>query len=108
MVLWHDIENALRSPERVRSNEPVFITVGSYPLEPGQLVTVFCKAIRKNGEAHIQQIYGHHQFDDPVNSHRYWLAELGPFETGDKVEYAISGEALSGDVPLHMYTFDVL
>lgn len=107
MVLWHDIENALRTPEKVRHDEPVFVTVGSYPLGPGQFVTVFCKTIRKNGKVTMRRIDGQHQFDDPVNSHRYWLAELGPFETGDRVEYTIGGVALKGDLPLHTYRFDV-
>jgi hypothetical protein len=107
MILWHDIENALRSPQRVRPKEPVSVTVGSYPREPGEFVTVFCRTIRKNGEVHIQRIDGHRQFDDPVNNQSYWIAELGAFELGDKVEYTISGVGLEGDLPLHVYKFEV-
>ncbi|MDE3056786.1 MAG: hypothetical protein KGJ59_02375 [Bacteroidota bacterium] len=45
MILWHDIENALRSPQKVKAGEAIAVWIGAYPLEPGQFVTVYIQTI---------------------------------------------------------------
>lgn len=107
MVIGHDIEDAVRSPIRVIENERVAVWVGAHPLEPGQFVTVFCKAVSRDGAIGVNRIDAHHVYDDRARNDRYWLAEIGPFRAGDEVTYAIGGVALSGDSPMRFYTFHV-
>ncbi len=43
MVIWHSTDDAPRTPAEVFPNDKVVLWIGSYPIEPGQTISVELK-----------------------------------------------------------------
>ncbi len=107
MMLWHNEEDTTRSPQEVGACEPVGLWIGTYPIEYGQYVFVEWRATHPNGETVNGKLDALWQHNDSSKGNSYWLASLGPFEEGDKVEYTIRGQSRGGPAGPITYTFIV-
>ena len=89
MNVWHDTVDAPRSPRRVSPRQEVEIVVGTWPIGPGQAVSVSCSADDVDGHRTEGAATGVWQRNTDVNS--YWTARIGPFADGDRVTYTVQG-----------------
>lgn len=49
MRLWHQTDNAPRTPRRVSTGEPVAVEIGTWPVDPGQAVWVVVRSEEAEG-----------------------------------------------------------
>jgi len=96
MYIWHLTPDAPRSPQRVSPGEPVVLTVGTWPIEPGQVVGVTCRVEPPDDTFEDKSTAAVWQRNEGANS--YWRAALGPFRQGDQVSYTIQGRSPQGEV----------
>lgn len=89
MNVWHGTEDAPRVPGRVSPTQPVDLTVGTWPIAPGQSVWVTWQAGTFAGAGSHGTVTAQWQWNQGANS--YWGARLGPFADGDRVTYAVHG-----------------
>src|SRR5262245_7263788 len=94
MLIWHLTQDAPREPTRAAPGERVQIRIGTYPIEPGQFVRVRSTVRDAAGLQTSHQMPASWVENRGPNS--YWRADLGPFNRGDSVTYAIEGEAPGG------------
>jgi len=98
MNIWHDTNDAPRTPRRVNPGEDVIVDVGTWPIEPGQSVRVTWEVTAAD-ESHRQGVsIAEWRRNTDVNS--YWSVRLGPFADGDNVTYSISGSSSNGEVQI--------
>ena len=90
MNIWHETPDAPRTPRRVSPTQAVDLTIGTWPIEPGQAVWVVWDAIRAGTRAR-GKVGAHWQYNTDVNS--YWTARLGPFSEADQVTYVCRGSS---------------
>jgi alpha-amylase/alpha-mannosidase (GH57 family) len=92
--IWHLTADAPRTPLRVSPGEKISLTIGSWPIEPGQSVSVACRVDRAAGgrEEFVREATWAE--NRPPNS--YWRVALGPFERGDKITYTVTGRSNQG------------
>lgn len=96
MYVWHLTSDAPRSPERVIPGERVLISVGTWPIEPGQSVWISSSVERHQSgaaEATTPAVWQHN-----LGPNSYWQAELGPFGRGDRITYTVHARASDGPV----------
>lgn len=91
MVIWHNTEDAPRTPVEVFQNDKVVIWIGSYPIEPGQDIIVELKVSTKSSEEEPYCVRADWRYNDYGRNNSYWTAIIGPFKSGEKVEYKIKG-----------------
>jgi alpha-amylase/alpha-mannosidase (GH57 family) len=83
----------------------VKLTVGTYPIEPGQAVWVAWQAERVDGTLREGTVPVPWRFNHGNNS--YWLASLGPFADGDRVRYRVHGRSGDAEVSIEEFAFVV-
>ena len=93
MNIWHGSEDTPRVPPRVSPGQPVDLLIGTWPISPGQAVSVSWERIDRQGNRSAGVVEAHWQRNQGVNS--YWSARIGPFADGDDVLYTVHG--LAGD-----------
>ena len=96
MYLWHLTSDAPRVPDRVRPGERVALLIGAWPIEPAQSVWETYQVDHPDGSSEAGRVDATWERNEGVNS--YWYAELGPFTSGDRVTYTLSGRSPDGEV----------
>jgi len=91
MVIWHNTEDAPRTPAEVFQNDKVVLWIGSYPIEPGQSIVVEVSVSGKSGDSRNIGIEAEWRYNDYSRNNSYWTAIIGPFKAGESVEYKIVG-----------------
>ncbi len=91
MVIWHNTEDAPRTPAEVFQNDKVVLWIGSYPIELGQSIDVAISVTDKSGGIRKLAAEAEWRYNDYGKNNSYWTAIIGPFKVGDKVEYRIKG-----------------
>jgi hypothetical protein len=89
--IWHLTPDAPRGPRRVSPGERVTITVGTWPIEPGQAVAVEYSVVHHDGQVENGAVQAAWRENRGANS--YWEAVLGPFQSGAVVTYTPRGTA---------------
>lgn len=121
MILWHGTQDAPRIPELVPAGQSVQIWIGTHPTELGQDVAVSWEVFRAGEPARRSEALRHAgvkkgadvvpanwHHNDTSNGNSHWLAELGPFEAGDAVEYSISGAGPDGPIEERSFQFSAM
>ena len=96
MNIWHNTEDAPRTPRRVSPAQQVELAVGTWPIGARQSVCVTWHAISLDGNRTEGTTAAQWQRNTDVNS--YWTARLGPFADGDQLTYAVHGSSEDGVV----------
>ena len=94
MLVWHLTPDAPRSPTRVSPDDWVELDIGTWPIEPDQVVWVEAEATHADGSTSRQRVDARWQHNRGENS--YWRAELAPFARGDAVSYLVRARSPSG------------
>lgn len=94
MEIWHRHPDTPRSPARVAPGDRVSLRIGTWPIEADQTVQVEWHVVRGDGTRGEGRSEARWARNEGPNS--YWLAELGPFARGDRVEYVV--RAVRGEV----------
>ena len=96
MVIWHNTEDAPRTPAEVFQNDKVVLWIGSYPIELGQTISVEITVSSKASEVNSFSIETEWRYNDYARNNSYWTAIIGPFKANEKVEYKIRGTGPDG------------
>ena len=107
MRLWHNTEDAPRLPHRVLEGERVEVWVASYPIGPWHHVMVDWKVMHRNGKMDSGSVPAFWQCHDLQLGQNLWLARLGHFLEGDRVEYAVGGMTCDGDLAPQVFAFNI-
>ncbi len=91
MIIWHNTEDAPRTPAEVFQNDKVVLWIGSYPIELGQAISVEITVLNKTSEVNTYSVEAEWRYNDYSRNNSYWAAIIGPFKAVDKVEYKIKG-----------------
>ncbi|MGB9592395.1 MAG: hypothetical protein ACP5US_10695 [Candidatus Kryptoniota bacterium] len=91
MVIWHDTDDAPRTPTEIHSHDKVVLWIGSYPIEMGQKIIVDIKVLNKGKTERTETVEAEWRYNDYGKNNSYWTAIIGPFNAGDKIEYKITG-----------------
>lgn len=89
MHVWHLTPDAPREPSRVTPGFPVHLRVGTWPVEPGQEVTVEFSVTAWAGGTAGGRVQA--QWVENLGENSYWTATFGPFSDGDRVRYRVVG-----------------
>lgn len=108
MVIWHNTEDAPRTPAEVFPNDKVVIWIGSYPIELGQNISVELRVSSSNSEVKKHTVPAEWRYNDYGKNNSYWAAIIGPFTAGQKVEYSIVGVGPDGTRHVQVAEFTVL
>jgi len=96
MVIWHNTEDAPRTPAEVFPNDKVVIWIGTYPIELGQTVTVELKVSSIESKEKEYSVEAEWRYNDYNRNNSYWTAIVGPFKAAENVEYKIVGVGPDG------------
>jgi len=91
MVIWHNTEDAPRTPAEVFQNDKVVLWIGSYPIELGQAISVEISVTTEKSKTKRLAAEAEWRYNDYGKNNSYWTAIIGPFKAGEKVEYRING-----------------
>ncbi len=91
MVIWHNTEDAPRTPGEVFQNDKVVLWIGSYPIEPGQAISVEIGVSEQTTQTKNYSVDAEWRYNDYSRNNSYWAAIIGPFKAGEMVEYRIKG-----------------
>ena len=91
MVIWHDTEDAQRTPFDVFENDKVILWIGSYPVEMGQVIRVEIQVLNETSEQRKYSVQADWRYNDYSRKNSYWAAMIGPFNAGEKVDYRVVG-----------------
>ena len=105
MEIWHLTPDTPRFPYHVSGSENVNLTIGTWPVEPGQGVWIEFSVAHADGSAESGRSEGTWIFNRDANSH--WFADFGPFRDGDRVEYRVRGESGSAKAEAGPFAFHV-
>lgn len=105
MQLWHITPDAPRSPLRVSPDERVVLHIGTWPVEPGQTVWVTYEVERSGEVEGPVQLAASWDHNRGANS--YWVAEIGPFASGERVTYTVYGRSPQGETTTSTASFQV-
>ena len=94
MNVWHLQPDTPRTPARVSAGDWITIDIGTWPIEPGQSVTVMYGLDAEEVGTHTAVAVWRHN----AGANSYWRAELGPFTDGTVVHYQVSGRSSTGEV----------
>ncbi len=100
MTIWHNTEDAPRTPAEVLQNEKVVIWIGCYPIQSGQTINVEISVSTNRSEEKRYNVEADWRYNDYGRNSSYWTAILNPFKAGEKVEYKI--KALGPDQTSHV------
>jgi hypothetical protein len=96
MNIWHGTDDTPRTPRRANPTEHIVVTVGTWPIEPGQSVWVTWDVVAADDSGSEGMSAAQWQRNAGTNS--YWTAQLGPFADGDQMTYVIHGTSDDGTV----------
>lgn len=96
MYLWHLTTDTPRAPHRVSAGDWVTLTIGTWPIEPGQEVWVTTRTEGTGDAVSEDRVAAVWERNEGANS--YWRAEVGPFADGDRVRYTVHGATPGGDM----------
>ena len=96
MNVWHLTADAPRTPERVSPGDWVAVDIGTWPVEPGQVVWVEVETTHADGSQRRARVEAAWRHNRGENS--YWRAELAPFARGDRVRYVVRARSAAGGV----------
>lgn len=96
MVIWHSTEDAPRTPAEVFPNDKVVLWIGSYPIELGQSIVVELKVSKMGSVEREYKVEAEWRYNDYGKNNSYWAAIIGPFKSGEAVEYRIVGTGPDG------------
>lgn len=105
MNLWHLHPDTPRLLQRASGGQVAVLSIGTWPIEPDQHVSVSWRAHHRDGPSSSGRVEATWQHNDGVNS--YWQAALGPFSVGDRVEYAVGGSSAAGRVDSGAFAFRI-
>jgi len=105
MQLWHLTPDAPRTPHRVNAGAWVTLTLGTWPIEPGQDVWATVRVHRPSGDTVESRVQAAWQRNSEGNT--YWRAEIGPFADGEVVHYTIHGRSAANYVETSAPLFQV-
>ncbi|HQT91241.1 MAG TPA: hypothetical protein PL001_04340 [Candidatus Kryptobacter bacterium] len=108
MVIWHNTDDAPRTPAEVFPNDKVVIWIGSYPIELGQQIDVDLTISGSNSDEKKSIVHAEWRYNDYGRNNSYWAAILGPFTVGQKVEYRIIGTGPDGTRHVQVDGFTVI
>jgi len=108
MVIWHNTEDAPRTPAEVFQNDKVVLWIGSYPIEIGQAISVEISVTDRNSVLKHYDTEAEWRYNDYGKNNSYWTAIIGPFRAGEKVEYRIKGQGPDGIQHIQIDSFMVL
>jgi alpha-amylase/alpha-mannosidase (GH57 family) len=91
MTIWHDTPDAARRPRRVPPGQAARLMIGTWPIQAGQSVSVSWEAIGASAARSHGRVDAQWRHNSAANS--YWLAQVGPFNEGDRVTYSIHGSS---------------
>lgn len=90
MHVWSLAPDARGKPQRVTPGSRVELVIGTWPIQPGQLVTVEYRvtpyAAERPTDGHVGAWWVENRGENS-----YWRAALGQFADGDVVEYRVVG-----------------
>jgi hypothetical protein len=107
MELRHLTVDTPRCPHQVLSGQTVQLVIGTYPVEPGQSVTVDVKVTHANGRKESFAVEAVWRYNDCSEINSYWVATLDPFKPGDDVTYLIHGRSGGGVTSSREFSFTV-
>lgn len=105
MHLWHQTNDASRTPHRVSAGELVAIESGTWPVEPGQSVWVVVRSEETDGR--VEQSLVNAAWQRNADGNSYWRATLGPFADATRVTYEVHGRSPAGEASVPAVTFVV-
>jgi hypothetical protein len=108
MVIWHNTEDAPRTPAEVFPNDKVVLWIGSYPVELGQQIVVELRISDSNSEEKKSTVQAEWRYNDYGRNNSYWAAIIGPFSAEQKVEYSIIGIGPDGTRHVQVDKFTVI
>ena len=91
MVIWHNTEDAPRTPADVFQNDKVVLWIGSYPIELDQKISVEISVTDEGSGVKHYDTEAEWRYNDYGKNNSYWTAIIGPFKNAEKVEYKIKG-----------------
>ena len=68
MNIWHDTADAPRTPRRVSATQTVQLTIGTWPIGPGQSVWIVWACVGANGNRTDGTVAAEWQYNTGVNS----------------------------------------
>ena len=74
MNIWHGTDDAPRTPRRVTPAENIVVTIGTWPIEPGQSVWVSWEVVAIDGTRREGRTVA--QWQRNVGANNYWTAQL--------------------------------
>lgn len=95
LVLWYGTSDTPAPPAVVVSGAPISITVAVAPVDASNRVSIL---YRVNGEA-VETVAARWLRMDTVASAQHFVATLGPFRSGDTVDYTPVCESAGRQVP---------
>lgn len=107
MKLWHNTEDTPRLPEPVLEGERVEVWIASYPIAPWHHVMVDWKVTHCNGRVERGSVPAFCKYNDLSLGEIHWLAILGPFLQGDRVEYSVVGMSAVETFSPQVFAFNV-
>jgi hypothetical protein len=96
MVIWHNTDDAPRTPTEVFPSDKVVIWIGSYPIELSQEIFLELETSGPDSKESKQTVHAEWRYNDYGRNNSYWAAIIGPFTSGQKVEYRIVGTGPDG------------
>jgi alpha-amylase/alpha-mannosidase (GH57 family) len=94
MHVWHLETDTPRRPERASAGEAVELTVGTWPIEPGQ--NVFASVSVSAHLGRQTEFVRRARWIENVGANSYFAVDLGRFERGDHVRYRVFAEDARG------------
>lgn len=102
--VWHLTEDAPRRPLRVSAGERVHLGVGTWPITPGQSVWITWRA--QGAVAEIEE-RADAVWERNENNNSFWSATIGPFASGETVEYRVHAEDGAERISGPVYSFSI-
>ena len=106
MTLWHQTRDG---PCRVRFGDGAWwldLEIGTWPIEAGQSVSIEA-IVSHDGESVRPAIFWNVIWKHNRGGNSYWNARLGPFKTGDNVEYLVKGKSANGYALDQMFSMHI-
>ncbi|HJU64030.1 MAG TPA: glycoside hydrolase family 57 protein, partial [Gemmatimonadaceae bacterium] len=96
MIVWHLTPDASRAPSRVSPADWVTLDIGTWPIEPGQVVWIELDAQHADGTT--AQARHDARWLQNRGENSYWRVELPPFARGARVRYRVRARSPNGGV----------
>ena len=90
MQVWHGTPDAPQ-PQQFRPGEIIDIVIGTWPIEPGQEVTVELTLSSRSGVDERREVVAATWYEN-AGSNSYWRARIGPFRTTEQISYSVHGQ----------------